>query len=446
MKYIKLTFIATLVCCCQFAFSQNKDIDKGKETLKKAFEQKEAAKKNEMIQKATEQFQKGGMKREMNLIIGDAFLDKGDLTQASSYYGRCDKNEKMDGYKRLADAYVDAAFSDEKTEAKNLKSAVNFYNKSGKAKDGIKGIGDKFFEKGEKSYTKAVDYYFLATDTESVEKVARTYENKGGASTMLAVDLYRRVNTPSALKRAGDLCFEKKQYTKAYEAYSAGDVTEGLRKVAEVFYDMGQVAESENIFVKMVENYTKTANTEAIEKLGTENVKSMNFGLAARIYDKAGNLNLAHKYNAYYKFMMLDLDSAKQLLIANDDAALAKAIDANAKPLQVLKDQKFMLDDWANQQPFVNAELDPETGRMKPAPKDEQILVDYYKALKDQIVEACATISKNVNAVSNPELKKMLKKKFLEYPAMGKILDKETFTVKLTKANSQVKDVYLKKM
>jgi hypothetical protein len=143
---------------------------------------------------------------------------------------------------------------------------------------------------------------------------------------------------------------------------------------------------------------------------------------------------------------MLDLDSAKQLLIANDDAALAKAIDANAKPLQVLKDQKFMLDDWANQQPFVNAELDPETGRMKPAPKDEQILVDYYKALKDQIVEACATISKNVNAVSNPELKKMLKKKFLEYPAMGKILDKETFTVKLTKANSQVKDVYLKKM
>jgi hypothetical protein len=223
-------------------------------------------------------------------------------------------------------------------------------------------------------------------------------------------------------------------------------VTEGLRKVAEVFYDMGQVAESENIFVKMVENYTKTANTEAIEKLGTENVKSMNFGLAARNYDKAGNLNLAHKYNAYYKFMMLDLDSAKQLLIANDDAALAKAIDANAKPLQVLKDQKFILDDWANQQPFVNAELDPETGRMKPAPKDEQILVDYYKALKDQIVEACATISKNVNAVSNPELKKMLKKKFLEYPAMGKILDKETFAVKLTKANAQVKDVYLKKM
>ena len=144
--------------------------------------------------------------------------------------------------------------------------------------------------------------------------------------------------------------------------------------------------------------------------------------------------------------MLLELDSAKALLIANDDAPLAKAIDANAKPLQALKDQKMMLDDWASQQPFVNAELDPETGRMKPALKDEQILVDYYKALKDQIVEACAAISKNVNAVSHPELKKMLKKKFLEYPAMGKILDKETFAVKLTKSTAQVKDVYLKKM
>ncbi|MFN8278362.1 MAG: hypothetical protein U0T84_12840 [Chitinophagales bacterium] len=442
MKNLFLT-----ICCAFFlAFSaaaQNKDIDKGKEILGKAFAQKDPAKKNEMIQKATELFQKGGMKREMNLLIGDAFLEHSDLTQASNYYGRCDKAEKAEGYEKLAAAYVELAFSDEKQEAKNVKNALNYYGKSGKAKEGAKVIADKYYERGDKFLPKAIDFYLQASDTPSIEKMAGEFVSKGGETAMQAVDLYKRIGMN---KKAGDLCFDMKQYTKAYEYYSAADDPEGLRKVADKFFELGQETESQNIFVKMVENYTKTANTEAIEKLGKENVNNMNYSLASRIYDKAGNLNLANKYLAYAKIMNMDFDSAKLLLNANDEAALAKAIDANMKFLTPLKVTKQQFDDWAGQQPYVSTELDPVTHTFRPVQKDEQMLVDYYKTIKDMIVDECQNVSKNVNGITNPQLKAMIQRKFLNYPAVGKVLDKSTFAIKLTKATTQVKDVYLKRL
>ena len=172
----------------------------------------------------------------------------------------------------------------------------------------------------------------------------------------------------------------------------------------------------------------------------------MNYGLAARIYDKAGNLNQAKKYYALYKFMEMDLDSAKILFNESDQANLTKAMEANMKSLLPLKDVKLQFDDWAKQQPNVSIELDPETNQYKPVQKDEQMLVDYYKLIKDQISDQCQIISKDVNALTNAELKKLLMKRFLEYPAVGKILDKQTFAVKLTRGSTQVKDVYLKRL
>ena len=43
--------IVMMLACCMQLNAQNKDIDKGKETLAKALEQKDAAKRNEMVQK-----------------------------------------------------------------------------------------------------------------------------------------------------------------------------------------------------------------------------------------------------------------------------------------------------------------------------------------------------------------------------------------------------------
>lgn len=440
----------SILCSCIITLTslqlsaQNKDIEKGKEKLSEAFKQKDQAKKNEDIQKANELFQKGGLKSQaISALFADAYLEDGDLSHAESKYGQCDKETKAEGYGKVAAAYLEQAMGDEKQESKLLDKAMKDYAKAGKAKEGATTIGDKFYERGDKYYLKAIDYYFRGTDTPSVIKIARDYEGKGAEGVTAAFDLYKRC---SLYKKAGDLAWESKQYLKAYDAYSAGEVTEGMRKCADKFYSLGQETEAQNIYIKMVESYTKTANTDAIEKLATENVNVMNYGLAARIYDKAGNLNQAKKYYAYYKFMELDLDSAKILFTASEQPALAKAIDANIKNLNAVKDVKMQFDDWAKQQPSVSVELDPETNQFKPVAKDEQMLVDYYKLIKDQISDQCQTISKSVNAITNAEFKKLLMKRFLEYPAVGKILDKQTFAVKLTRSSTQIKDVYLKRL
>jgi hypothetical protein len=144
--------------------------------------------------------------------------------------------------------------------------------------------------------------------------------------------------------------------------------------------------------------------------------------------------------------MSMDLDSAKILFNESDQDELAKAIEVNMKVLLPLKDVKMQFDDWAKQQPNVGIEMDPNTNRYKPVEKDEQMLVDYYKLIKDQIADECQIISRNINQIKDPELKRVLMKRFLEYPAVGKILDSQTFAVRLTRSTAQVKDVYLKKL
>ena len=256
---IKLT---SLWCCCFILLAsvqlsaQNKDIEKGKEKLKEAFKQKDQAKKNEYIQNATELLQKGGLKTPaVSQILGDAYLEEGDLAHAEGKYGQCDKEGKAEGYGKVAEAYVEQAMGDAKQESKLLDKAMKDYTKAGKAKEGAASIGDKFYERGEQYYPKAIDYYFRGVDTPSVIKIARDYEKKGAEGMTPAFDLYKRAGL---FKKAGDLAWDSKQYAKAYDAYSAGDITEGMRKCADIFYSLGQESEAQNIYIKMVETYRKT--------------------------------------------------------------------------------------------------------------------------------------------------------------------------------------------
>lgn len=448
-KYIKGLVHVLIASCLTLSATnsnaQNKDVEKGKATLAKAFEQNDPQKKMELIQKADELFSNGGLKREKYIIIGDAFLERNDLVQAANYYNRADKKDKLEGLKRVADAYSDQAFdaTDAKAEAKSLKSAINFYNKSGALQEGASGIGDRFFEKGEASYNRALEYYFLAKDTPSAEKVANSMIAEGGESADKAIDVLVLIGSKNALKKAGDLSFAKNLYEKALDFYKQANYTEGMRKCAEKFNELGKIAEAQNVYVKITENYRNTGNTDAIEKLATDNVNAMNYELASKIYDKAGRQDLANKYYAYYKFMELDLDSAKLLLNAIGETDLVAAIDANKRPLENLRAAQATLKDFAEQQPPVSMENDPATGKLRPAAKDESILIDYYKGIKDVIVETFHGVSKNVLALSHPELKRLLIKRFKEYPAANKVLD-PTFNIRLVKATSQVKDVYLK--
>src|ERR1035437_3352628 len=112
---VTIKILALSMAMIMFLFqasAQNKDVDKGKEALKKALEQKDASKRQDLITKAREDFQKGGLKpQEMALIFGDAYLEKGDLQNAASQYGSASKEDKKEGFKKVADAYVEVAFS-----------------------------------------------------------------------------------------------------------------------------------------------------------------------------------------------------------------------------------------------------------------------------------------------------------------------------------------------
>src|SRR5580704_2167851 len=134
---ISIPVKALAVCFILFLFNfnaaaQNKDIERGKESLTKAMEQKDAAKRQELINKAREDFQKGGMiAPEVAVLMGDAYLEKGDLPNATNSYNTASKADKKEGLKKVADAYVENAFSgDEKAENKAINKAMDLYRKA----------------------------------------------------------------------------------------------------------------------------------------------------------------------------------------------------------------------------------------------------------------------------------------------------------------------------
>src|SRR4051812_14131103 len=98
--------------------AQSKDETKARETLSKAMTQTDAAKRQEGINKAKEGFMKGGMKpQEVSAIVGDAYLEKGDLVNATNSYNASTKELKKEGLKKVAEAYVEQAFGeDEKAQ------------------------------------------------------------------------------------------------------------------------------------------------------------------------------------------------------------------------------------------------------------------------------------------------------------------------------------------
>src|SRR5690606_33443497 len=102
------------------------------------------------------------------------------------------------------------------------------------------------------------------------------------------LDVLKQINSKNTLKKAGDLCFERNDYEKALDYYSQISHNAGMRKCAEKFNELGKREEAQSVYVRMADNYMKTANTEAVSKLAIDNVNAMNYELAAKIYDKAG--------------------------------------------------------------------------------------------------------------------------------------------------------------
>jgi len=398
-----------------------------------------------MIAKAKESFTKGKLKpQEQAVLLGDAYLDKGDLENAKNSYNGAAKEDKKEGLKKVADAYAEAAFSgDEKTMGKSLSKAMDLYGKADARKEGARNIGDKFYAKGPDSYSKALDYYIIGGSEVKVESIAKELFDKGGENEDKAAEVYMKIKTPTGYKKAGDIYFNKKEYQKAIEAYQAGNVSEGLKKYADFLYTQNRNDEADNFYVKVAEIMATDKDDAALEKLGSEVTAKGRYDLAGRIYDKAGNSTMADKSHAYEYLTALKLDSAKVFFTNINDMAMVKTITDNEKALMPLKDIADNFDEIQKGAPFVTMITDSVTGITTPSASDQKTLEEYYKSVRDQIVKNVMDVSAKMAKVTNPDLAKYARQRFLRYGAIRKILDPNTFSVVKQKADIKVKDVVL---
>lgn len=446
---MKPAVLTLMLAGCLFAQAQNKDIDKGNETLKKALEQTDAYKKQDMITKAKESFAKGGLKpQEVNVILGDAYLEKGDLVNATNSYNTAGKEDKKIGLKKVAEAYVDQAFGgeDEKNMGKSLKKAMDLFGKAGDAKEGARLIGDRYFEQGEASYPKALEYYLIGEATVKIDQIANTYFQKGGDNEAKAAETYMRLKTKEGYKKAGDIYYNRNEFQKAIDAYLAGGIGEGIKKYAEFLYGEHRDEEADNLILKLADALSEKKDDEALEALAAETQTKGSYLLASKLYDKAGSVSKGDVCRAYDAIVGFRLDEAKSLFAQAADPAvqaMAQLITANEKVLNPLKDLADNMEDLKKNAPFVTLVTDSVTGKSIPSVSDQKMQEDYYKSIIQQIIKNVNDIAANYAKLTDPTLKKFVKQRFMQYGAVRNILNTETFTVKKLKQDVRVKDVVL---
>ncbi len=448
MSFKKLFSAALMIAACMLtAQAQNKDVDKGNEALKKAMEQTDAAKRQDLINKAIESWTKGGLKREMYALIGDAFLEKKDYTNASSNYSRCDKPEKKEGMKKIGEAYLEDAFNgDEKSEAKSLKKAMDYFTKGDAAKEGARMIGDRFYGRGIGAYSKALDYYVIGDAQVKIEQIAKEYFEKGGENEVKAAESYARMKTKEGFAKAGDIYYNRNEFQKAIEAYLKGGVGEGIQKYADYLYAEQRNEEADNLILQLADALTEKKDDEGLEKLAAQTQAKGSYLLASKLYDKAGDVSKGDVCRAYDALLGFRLDEAKGLFANAADPAvqsMGATITASEKYMLPLKDLADNMEDLKKNAPFVTLITDSVTGKSYPSPSDQKMQEDYYKSIRDQVIKNVADISTNFSKLTDPKLKSFVKQRFLQYGAVRNILDKETFAVKKLKQDVKLKDLVL---
>lgn len=427
--------------------AQNKDVDKGNDFLKKAMDQTDAAKRQDLINKAIESWTKGGLKREMYALIGDAFLEKKDYTNASSNYSRCDKPEKKEGMKKIAEAYVEDAFSgEEKNEPKNLKKAMDYFTKGDAAKEGARLIGDRYYARGIAAYGKALDYYVIGEAAVKIEQIAKEYMEKGGDNENKAAETYLRMKNKDGYTKAGNIYYNRNEFQKAIEAYLKGGVREGIQKYADYLYSENRNEEADNLILQLADALTEQKDDEGMEKLASQTQAKGSYMLASKLYDKAGDVSKGDVCRAYDALIGFRLEEAKGLFAQAADPAvqsMGASITASEKYMGPLKDLADNMEDLKKNAPFVTLITDSVTGKSYPSPSDQKMQEDYYKSIRDQIIKNVNDISVNYTKLTDPKLKNFVRQRFLQYGAVRNILDKESFVVKKLKQDVKVKDLVL---
>ncbi|MES2619905.1 MAG: hypothetical protein V4615_03560 [Bacteroidota bacterium] len=425
--------------------AQSKDETKAREALAKAMTQTDPAKRSEGISKAKEGFMKAGMKpQEVSAIVGEAYLEKGDLVNATNSYNASTKELKKEGLKKVAEAYVEQGFNeDDKAQAKSLNKAMSLFGKSDAAKEGARMIGDRFYEKGISAYPKAIEYYVVGDGAVKIEQIAKEYFEKGGENEIKAAETYLKLKNADGAKKAGDIYYNRNEFGKAIEAYLSGGVEEGIQKYADYLYAEHRNEEADNLIMRLGDAYSEQKNDEAVEKLAARTMNKGSYLLASKLYDKAGNVTMGDKCRAYDALIEFRLDEAKGLFSASSDLASLKMVTDNEKALTPLQYLAENMEDLMKNAPFVNLITDSVTGKSVPSSDDQKMREEYYKSIREQIIKNVNDIAVNYAKLSDVNLKKYVRQRFLRYGAVRSILDTETFAVKKLKADIKIKDLVL---
>jgi hypothetical protein len=449
MSPMRIRNILTVSMVMLFSLSQvlaqSKDETKARETLSKAMTQTDAAKRQEGINKAKEGFMKAGMKpQEISAIVGEAYLNKGDLVNATNAYNASTKELKKEGLKKVAEAYVEQAFNeDDKAQTKSLTKAMSLFGKADASKEGARMIGDRFYEKGVSSYPRALEYYVIGDGAVKIEQIAKEYFEKGGENEIKAAETYLKLKTAEGAKKAGDIYYDRNEFQKAIDAYLSGGVEEGIQKYADYLYAENRSEEADNLIIRLGDAYSEQKNDDAVEKLAARTMNKGSYALAAKLYDKAGNVTMGDKCRAYDALVGFRLEEAKGLFSTINDEAMVKMIDANQKALGPLTDLGDNMEDLMKNAPFVNLITDSVTGKSVPSSSDQKMQEEYYKSIREQVIKNVNEIASNYAKLTDPNIKKFVRQRFLRYGAVRNILDKETFIAKKQKADIKVKDLVL---
>jgi tetratricopeptide (TPR) repeat protein len=437
-KQLILTVTAAIILLS--ANAQDKEIAKVDALITKARAEQDKIKKTELYNKAAEIINTAKLGKEQNAKLGDAYVEEGDVVKASQFYMRCDAADKKAGYVKIGDKLIEIAPEDPKSEPKNMKKAIDYYTKAGQTKEGYEAVGNAYYNRGKEFYMKAAEYYAQGGVNTKLEKVAGDYIAAGEKDN--AANVYLKLNTTEGFKKAGDLFFAAGKFNDAFDAYDKGKVGEGLQKYGDKLYADGLTSEGDAQYTKASEIFVEKNNKDGLSSLAASAEKRGNFAMAASFYEKAGETDKAGYAKAYEALYMLEFDAAKLALEGINDFETAKAITANAKFLNPLKDVAFTFDEIKKDQPVVSIVENTDSGKKEPNPADVSNFNEYYKGLAGSIYDNVNILSLNVPKITNARLKEIMMKKFMMYGAVKNILD-NNFGKKIQKTQVTYKEVIM---
>lgn len=436
------------VCFLMFiglsVYAQDKNTAKAEEALKKAVTQK-GEDKQDLLKKAEDLYVKSGLtQKDAYAKIADALVEAKDYTGAQTFYGRAGGDNKTEGFKKIADGYLeDAGSADAKNEPKLLKKVIDNYTKAKDPKTGYAKVGDYYMAKGPDFLQQALDNYEQGGASEQLTKIAEDFYSKGAEFYPKAAYAYEKTGTPEGYKKAGDIYWSIKDTSKAYAAYDKGNDMDGIKKYADALYAKGDVDAANAQYQKISDYYIANKNIDGLTKLAKAAFDKADYGLAAMYYEKMSDTKNAEKAQSYDALFKFDFDEAVKHFDASEDHETAKAIQDNLKVLQTLQPIIDEFELIKNNQPYVGSETNEVTGKKVENAKDKANFIAYYKAYISSVSDKVFQVSAAYAKLNNSTLKQVVQKRFLQYGAVRNLLNNDTFTKKKEKAQVKVDDIIM---